>query len=187
MRVLVAAIISEGLLALLAIIVSTLFSVAIAWNATFYSVTVGALLAIPPLILNELVWRLSLRQPNSVYSRFSREIITPLCRHITIPAALVIAVLSGSCEEMFFRGALNLVALKHLGPSAACLITSVLFAAIHFIGNFRRFGGMIPLYTVMGAYLWGAAYYFDSLCCAAILHGVYNFTAIVRIKHTTTR
>jgi membrane protease YdiL (CAAX protease family) len=187
MKVLIAAIVSEGLLVLLSVVVSALFSVSIAWNTSLHLLTLGAALAVPPLCLNEVLWRISLRHPASVFSRFSREIIVPLCRQISIPTALVVAVLSGACEEMFFRGALNLATTQYLGPIGACAVTSVLFAAIHFVGNFRRFGGMIPLYTVMGAYMWGAVYVTDSLFCAAVLHAVYNLLAILRIKRAALR
>lgn len=182
MRVLVAAIVSEGLLVFLSVALVAIFSITITWHASLYSLLLGAILAIPPLCLNEAMWRISLRHPTSVYSRFSREIIVPLCRQISVFTALVVALLSGACEEMFFRGALNLVTATYFGTVSACMITSLLFAAIHFIGNFRRFGGMIPLYAVMGAYMWGVAYATDSLFCAAVLHAVYNFSAILRIK-----
>jgi membrane protease YdiL (CAAX protease family) len=182
MKVLVAAIVSEGLLVLLSVAFGALFSVHITWHASLYSLILGAMLAIPPLCLNEVLWRISLRHPASVYSRFSREIIVPLCRQISVPTAIIVALLSGACEEMFFRGALNLITAAYLGVIAACIITSILFAAIHFIGNFRRFGGMIPLYTLMGGYMWGVAHTTDSLFCGAVLHAVYNFLAILRIK-----
>jgi membrane protease YdiL (CAAX protease family) len=57
-----------------------------------------------------------------------------------------------------------------------------MFAGIHFIGNFKRFGGMMPLYTAMGIYMWLAAYFSGSLFCAAVLHGSYNLAAILQIK-----
>jgi membrane protease YdiL (CAAX protease family) len=182
MRVLIAAIVSEGLLVIVSVALCALFHIEVAWNPSLRLAALGVLLAAPPLLLNEVLWRFSQRHPGSVYSRFSREIILPLCRQITMPTAVVIAILSGACEELFFRGALNAIARAHLGLLGACLSTSVLFAAIHFVGNFRRFGGMIPLYTIMGAYMWVIAHITDSLFCAAILHGAYNFLAIVRIK-----
>lgn len=182
MRVLIAALISEGLLVILSVVLCAVGNIEVSWNASMHFAALGALLATPPLLLNEVLWRVSQRHPTSVYSRFSREIILPLCRQISLPTAVAVAILSGACEELFFRGALNAVARTYLGPLGACVSTSVLFAAIHFVGNFRRFGGMIPLYTIMGSYMWAVASLTDSLFCAAVLHGVYNFLAIVRIK-----
>jgi membrane protease YdiL (CAAX protease family) len=185
MRVLTAAIASEALLVIFSLCLCTLFDVEVFWNPSGHFAALGSLLALPPLLLNEALWRYSRRRPHSVYSRFSREIIIPLCRQITLPTAVAVAILSGACEELFFRGALNVVAQAHLGAIGACAITSVIFAAIHFVGNVRRFGGMIPLYTLMGAYMWTAAHFTGSLFCAAVLHGVYNFIAIVRIKRAS--
>jgi hypothetical protein len=101
--------------------------------------------------------------------------------------ALVIAILSGFAEELLFRGALNTVLEQRAGVLVAALVTSALFAAVHFIGLFKRFGGMIPLYTAVGLYLWLLHYELNSLTAVMVTHGVYNFVAIVLIRYTVRR
>jgi membrane protease YdiL (CAAX protease family) len=182
MRILVAALISEGLLVTLGLLAAWTLSLGIEWNISVRMGAYGIALAIGPLLINYFLWRRTLANPDSVYARFSREIITPLCRQISIPTAISVAILSGSCEEYFFRGVLSAAIARHSYLSVACVVSSILFAAIHFIGSFKRFGGMMPLYTAMGIYMWLAAYLSGSLFCAAMLHGSYNLAAILQIK-----
>ncbi len=184
MRVLIAATVSEGILVILAFLIILAADLTIVWNTTIITAAQGTLLTIPPLIINALLWRYSESHPDSVYGRFSREIIVPLCRQMNTMTTCVVAALSGVCEELFFRGALNYLCYQHLGLGAACAITSILFALVHFVGNFKRYGAMIPIYLVMGVYLWAVHYWTSSLAGVALTHGLYNFLVIttVRIK-----
>jgi len=184
MRVLIAAIISEALLVLLALLTQLIFGVSVRWNPGLWELSLGLCLILPPVVANHFLWGYAKRTPSSVYHRFSQEIIFPLCRQISWPIALIVAILSGVCEEWFFRGSLNQVFLNLLGSPASCLITSILFALIHFIGSFKRYGAMVPLYTLMGIYLWCAHSATDSLAAVALLHGAYNFTVILLVRHS---
>lgn len=185
MRILIAAALSEGLLLIAAAIILSLTDLTVAWNAHWRNIALGLALVIPPLAINQGLWRYSDARPDSIYGRFSREIVVPLCRQMNLPISLTVAVLSGVCEEVFFRGALNYLCMYYIGNLPSCILTSAVFAAMHFIGNFKRYGGMLPLYTAMGVYLWTAHYYTDSLAAVAVLHGAYNFVVItiVRNKH----
>mgnify|MGYP003345214224 CR=1 FL=1 len=69
-----------------------------------------------------------------------------------------------------------------MGQLFAALVSSTLFAYVHFIGNLKRFGGMLPLYTFVGLYLWAVMQLTGSLSAAMVAHGVYNFLAIVLIR-----
>jgi membrane protease YdiL (CAAX protease family) len=182
MRVLSAALIAEGLLVVISLALQYLFDLNVEWNTSPKTILLGTLLIIPPLAVNHFLWGHSQRATHSIYYRFSQEIIIPLCKHITWQVAVLIAILSGVCEEMLFRGALNSLSLRYTNPALSCLLTSLLFAAVHFIGSFKRYGMMIPLYTAMGAYLWGVHYMLQSLSAVAILHGLYNFIVIVLVK-----
>ena len=182
MKILMAALISEGILALASLAIYYVFSMPLVWNASNIALAQGLFLTVPPLIINKLLWSYSESHPDSIFGRFSREIIIPLCRHITPTIAIIVAILSGVCEELFFRGAINSLCLKITGPVFALIFTSFIFAATHFIGNFKRYGAMIPLYTTMGAYLWLVHYYTDSLTAVAVCHGVYNLVVIVMVR-----
>ncbi len=187
MKVLIAAIISETVLVVLALLIQLIFGVAVRWNPGAYELAAGLVLILPPVVANHFLWSYAERTPSSIYHRFSQEIIIPLCRQITLPIALVIAILSGVCEEWFFRGALNGALQSLLGVIPSCIITSIVFALVHFIGSFKRYGAMVPLYTVMGAYLWYVHLATDSLAAVALLHGAYNFTVILLVRSSCTR
>ena len=185
-QIILATLVSESLLLALGLCLSLYLGSAPEWKLTFYTVVIGGLMTIPPFAANVLLWQYSRRSPDSIYNRFSVEVIIPLCQAMTIPTALVVAILSGICEEFFFRGALNDLMRIQTTPEVACLVTSIIFAAIHFLGNLKRYGQMIPLYVVMGCYLWLVHYATESLACVAITHGLYNFCVIILTKKNST-
>jgi membrane protease YdiL (CAAX protease family) len=184
MRVLIAAIVSEGVLVAFAALMQLIFAITLEWRISPLALLAGLLLTIPPILANHLLWNHAERHPSSIYHRFSQEVILPLCRQISWPIALAVALLSGICEEWFFRGALNSLCQQHLTPLASCIVTSLLFALVHFIGSFKRYGGMVPIYTAMGTYLWITHYLTDSLAAVALLHAAYNFTVILLVRRS---
>jgi len=179
--------VSEAILVLLAYLVAYVFSVDLAWNPSLRSIFVGALASLPLVVGNHLLWVWTRTNPDSVYATFSREVVVPLCRRVTPFQALLIGVLSGVGEEALFRGSMNLVLTRWGGPVTALLISSLAFALIHFIGSFKRYGGMIPLYTAVGGVLWLVWLLTDSLAAAAATHATYNFIAIVSIRRMSER
>jgi membrane protease YdiL (CAAX protease family) len=179
-----AALATEGLLVIVSYILTGLFTLHLAWNSSLANLVLGVCCALPLLVGNHLLWRWSLTAPDSVYARFSKQVVVPLCKQVRPPLALLLAVLSGFGEELLFRGALNQIAIANLGWQAAAFLTSLVFAYVHFIGNEKRFGGMIPLYTAVGLYLWGINHLTGSLFCAFVTHAAYNFLAIVWIRRT---
>lgn len=180
--ILMLAVISEVVLVLIAYIVAWFFSLEITWDVSLEALIIGAAAAAPLLVGNHLLWSWTERNPDSVYSRFSREVVVPLCKRVSPRDALLIGLLSGIGEEVLFRGTLNMLLIRSGGLWFALILTSVAFAWIHFIGNTKRYGGMIPLYTAVGAALWFVWYATDSLAAAAATHATYNFLAIVWIR-----
>jgi membrane protease YdiL (CAAX protease family) len=180
--ILATAIITEGILLIVSYIVAGLFEAHLVWGVSGETTLIGVGAALPLLFGNDLLWRWSSKHPYSVYARFSREVIVPLCRNVSVSVACVLALLSGFCEEIFFRGVLNQAITLRLGLVSAAILSSFLFAYIHFIGQVRRFGGMLPLYTAIGVYLWCINALTGSLWSVALTHVVYNFVAIVWIR-----
>lgn len=181
-QIIFATLVSEALLLGLGLCVSPFVTTTGKWNITIHAITLGIVLTLPPLLTNVLLWRYSHSHTSSVFNRFSTEVIVPLCQAMTITTAFIVAVLSGICEEFFFRGALNNLIQTHTNQVLACITTSIIFAVIHFIGNIKRYGAMIPLYVAMGGYLWLVHYLTESIACVAVTHGVYNFTVIMLTK-----
>lgn len=181
-----AALATEGLLIIVSYIFAGLLEAWPHWNASLPNLVLGSALALPLLIMNHVLWRLTRSRPDSVYARFSRQIVVPLCKQVSPPLALFLALASGFGEEIFFRGVANVIASEYLGLLGAALVTSVLFAYVHFIGNVSRFGGMIPLYSLVGLYLWFAVFLTDSLFVAFATHAAYNFLAILWVRRVAS-
>jgi membrane protease YdiL (CAAX protease family) len=185
--ILLVAIISEVILVVLAYTIAFGLSLDIAWNPSFRSIIIGATAALPLLIGNHLLWRWTERNPDSIYARFSREVVVPLCQRVTPVQAFWIGILSGIGEEALFRGSINLAVIRTGGLWIALVVSSVTFACIHFIGSFKRYGGMIPLYSAVGGVLWLVWFLTDSLAAAAATHATYNFIAIIAIRRLSNR
>ncbi len=89
-----------------------------------------------------------------------------------IRSILLIGVVPGVCEELFFRGAL-LGAWERRGTKKALVITSVLFALLH--GSI--FG--LPTQLMMGAVLGYVVILSDSLYVGMIFHTAHNSLTLI--------
>jgi membrane protease YdiL (CAAX protease family) len=181
--ILLAALVTEGLLVIVSYVAIGLWDLPLTWGLSASSIAVGVAAVIPPVLLNELLWRVYGTRPGSVYGKFIREVILPLCKQVQRPTAVALAILSGFGEELFFRGVLHELTATNFGLLASAIITSILFAYVHFIGQVRRFGKLLPLYTGMGLYLWTVCIVSHSLIAAIVAHSLYNFTAIAITRH----
>jgi membrane protease YdiL (CAAX protease family) len=186
-HILTAAIVTEGLLVIVSFIFAALFEISLSWHCSWFFLVVGILAAFPLLFLNNLLWRWSQSRPDSVFARFSRTVIVPLCKQVSPPLAVALAAMSGFGEELFFRGVLNAVAIRHAGLLAAALVTSVVFAYVHFVGLVKTFGGMLPIYTAVGLYFWALHFWTQSLFAVTVTHAIYNLCAILWVRFTNSR
>jgi membrane protease YdiL (CAAX protease family) len=185
--ILLLAIISEAVLLLIAYVMAYTFSLDLGWNLSVRTLAIGIAAALPLLVGNHLLWSWTRNNPDSVYARFSREVVVPLCRRVTPMQALWVGILSGIGEEALFRGSINLLVARWGGLWTALLISSFAFAWVHFIGSLKRYGGMIPLYSAVGGILWIVWFLTDSIAAAAATHATYNFLAIVSIRKLSFR
>lgn len=87
---------------------------------------------------------------------------------------LIVGVLTGLAEELFFRGALQQVLLtKPMNKHLAVWIAAVLFSLMHI-----QPVGFIPR-AILGAYFGYVSLWSDSLWTAAICHALNNIIALV--------
>jgi membrane protease YdiL (CAAX protease family) len=153
------------------------------------SVILGVLFTFPLLFVGiVLIENHSIGSKIPEYEFFRNEVVVPLCLALSPGGALLIALASGFCEELFFRGALLSALHERLGFIAAGLISSLLFAIVHFIGVVWRFRVLILLYTTAGVYLWLVAVYCGDLLSVMITHALYNYCVIrfVQKKYSQT-
>lgn len=91
-----------------------------------------------------------------------------------IVGLLVIGCLTGLCEELFFRGALQrLLQGQAIGPHAAIWISAVVFSVMHF-----QFYGFVPR-IILGAFFGYLLYWSDSLWLPALAHALNNGLVVV--------
>lgn len=185
--ILLIAALSEAALLLLSYGITFVSGGSLYWNPTLPSILVGLALALPLLVGNAALWRWTHHHPDSIYAKFSREVVVPLCRQVPPFHAFLIGLLSGVGEEALFRGALNHFVTLWAGQFLSLIITSFAFASIHFVGSFKRYGRMIPLYSLVGGLLWCEHLTTDSLSAVAATHGFYNFCAIVWIRQMSKK
>lgn len=181
--ILLAALITEGLVTIVACILWGLFDIEIFWGDPLRGILFGVLWVIPLFIGNECLFSFITRNPSSIFARFSNEIVTPLCKAVPPALALVLGILSGFGEELLFRAVLLPLLTPVAGIYGAVLLSSALFAWVHFIGQERKYGPLIPLYTVVGIYFCGAFLLHGSVLPVMVCHGLYNFSVILRTRN----
>jgi membrane protease YdiL (CAAX protease family) len=86
---------------------------------------------------------------------------------------ILIALLPGLGEELFFRGALQRVFQEWKGPIVAIWITAFIFSAIHF-----QFYGFLPR-MLLGAFLGYLFYWSGNLWLPILAHFINNFIAVI--------
>lgn len=87
---------------------------------------------------------------------------------------LIVGVLTGVCEELFFRGAIQRVLMSGgMRPAIAIWITAFLFSALHF-----QFYGFVPR-LLMGAYFGWLMLRTGSLWTSAIAHALNNSIVVI--------
>jgi membrane protease YdiL (CAAX protease family) len=144
----------------------------------------GVLFALPLLCIGLVILEMPAvgsRIPE--YDFFKHEIVIPLCLSLTAHGALLIALMSGLCEELLFRGALDTFAAGYTGALVAGVISSVAFSLTHFIGVMWKFRALACLYTLAGGYLWIELQFTGDLMAPMITHAFYNFVVIRFIQY----
>lgn len=92
-----------------------------------------------------------------------------------VVSVLIMGVLTGLAEELFFRGALQrlLGMLRGFNPHAAIWLTAFVFSFVHF-----QFFGFVPR-LLLGAFFGYALYWSGSLWLPVLLHMLNNSIVVV--------
>lgn len=106
--------------------------------------------------------------------RFKQEYIVPLAVLLGPAEALAVSVAAGIGEEFFFRGALQV--------EFGIVLSSLLFAVVHFGPAARQYFGVLTIYFAVSIYF-GLLYQLTGdLWATAAAHGLYDFLALVIIR-----
>ena len=176
------AVVVEGGLALVALVVAWLFRVPLrdmfpAVGAPLVSAIVRGLLATLPMLV--IFWLLV--NPNWPMMRQLREqvqwLIDEMFPSRSIAQFAMVAILAGVGEELLFRGALQSILGNWTTPIIGLVITSLLFGLAHALSKLY-----FLFAVVVGAFLGWMTLKYNDLVAPMVAHGVYDFLALVYLS-----
>jgi membrane protease YdiL (CAAX protease family) len=174
------AVLLEGGLAVLALGLGWLFGQP-AWADLHWDprdAALGALASLPLL----LVFLICTRWPVGPLARirqFADEVIRPLFAACRLPDLAVISLLAGFGEEMLFRGVIQGVLSRWLGPWTGVPLAGILFGLMHLIT--LSYAVMAALMGIYLGWVWAAS---ENLLVVIVAHALYDFLALVYLVGT---
>jgi membrane protease YdiL (CAAX protease family) len=141
------------------------------------AVGLGALLALPLIVLLAGLMYVP-SGPIASLRRFVDEFVVPLFRGMPLWQFATISIAAGVCEELLFRGVLQVGVQDWLGPPHgawfAIFVTAILFALAHAVTReYALAAGLISIY------LGGSLVVSGDLLVPITAHAVYDFVALV--------
>jgi len=109
-----------------------------------------------------------------------RETVAPLFASCSLPELLLIAIMAGIGEEVFFRGFLQGSLGRVVNPWIALALVSALFGAVHMVSI-----GYAIVAGLLGAYLGTLLLLTGNLFVAVAVHTLFDFVALLMISRMT--
>lgn len=184
-HVLTVAVIGEGLLGFGALIWAHFAGITLPWSFAVQDAAAGLVAALPLAMVSiGFIERGDFGTRIPGYSEFRDKILLPICGVLSFQGSLFISLISGVCEELFFRGAVYLHAAQLFGEFPAILLSSFVFGYVHFIGVAHRFKTLLLLYIGAGMYLCTVFLFTRNLMTVMTTHAVYNFLVIEYVRRS---
>lgn len=164
----------EVLLLGLAVGLANLFETPIHWRGSSISVEIalGALATLP--LFGFLVWSVRTRfAPTRSILDFLDRAMLPRVASWSLAQLAAVSVLAGVGEEALFRGVLQPLAGRWLGPAVGLLLVSLLFGLVHAVNR-----AYLLVTTIMGLYLGGLYLGRESLLAPITCHALYDLLAL---------
>ena len=172
--ILLAALLSEGAILLLAWFQGWLFGTppfaraALTWQA------VGAGVAGTVPLFVAMWWTGTSSWPPVVRLREQvEEVVREVFVHLSVTDIAIISILAGVAEEGLFRGVLQTAFGEWITPGAGLAVASILFGLVHFV---------TPLYAVLagliGVWLGGLFMVTGNLLGPIVAHALYDFIVL---------
>lgn len=135
-------------------------------------IAAGLLATLPPYAA--MVWSTRTMMPPFPRVRSDVDrLVVPLLRGVSVRDMVLIALLAGVGEEIFFRGLLQTGLAGWIGLGPALILTSILFGALHWITpTYALLAGLI------GLYLGGFMAVSGNLIVPVLVHALYDFLAL---------
>ncbi|MBL8822450.1 MAG: CPBP family intramembrane metalloprotease [Planctomycetia bacterium] len=143
------------------------------WNR--YDIMIGCLGAVPPLVLILAMDRFPIG-PFRHISDISDKFLRPLLANCKWPDYFLLAFLAGFCEELLFRGWMQLFLINWVPVWCSVLITGIIFGLCHLITPaYFIIACLISIYLSC-LYIWSG-----NLVVPMLTHGVYDLIAIFAV------
>lgn len=183
--VLKVALIAEGAIILLSMLWSNLRQIQLPLDFTSQNLLMGVKASGPIIAFNFGIFAVLANRnvKYNVYRTFRDQVVMPICAKLDVPSALAISLLSGTAEELFFRGVLLLELEPICGITFACVISSAIFAYVHFIGMVRHYLPLLIFYFLFGLYFAYVSLKTGNLVPVMTSHALYNFIAILYMRY----
>jgi membrane protease YdiL (CAAX protease family) len=176
------AVVIEGGLAVLALILAWLFDVSLRdlfakdGGALAAAIGLGVLATLPMLVvfwcLMNIQWPV-LRQLREQVEWLVQEMFP----NASIMQFAMVAALAGVGEELLFRGVLQTKLIDWTTPTVGLLLASLLFGLAHALSKLY-----FAFAIAVGAFLGWMALYYQDLVAPMVAHGLYDFLALVYLS-----
>ena len=175
------AVVIEGALALLAVVLAWLFSVPLReqfprGEALGWGVVRGLVAAVPMLIV--FWWLVHSSRPTFRELRRQVEwLIGEMFPSASIGQLAMVAVLAGVGEELLFRGVLQTKLIDWTTPAVGLVLSSLVFGAAHTLSKLY-----FSLATLIGLCFGWMAWHYHDLVAPIVAHTVYDFVALLYLS-----
>lgn len=173
------AVVVEGGLALLALVLAWVFQVPLSnqippWGAPLAWALGRGLVAMLPMLI-VFWWLIHSQRP--VLRRLREQVewlIGEMFPQASVAQFGLIAALAGVGEELLFRGVIQSLLIDWTNSTLGIVITSFLFGAAHALSMLY-----FLLATLIGVYFGLLTLYYNDLVAPMIAHGTYDFVALL--------
>jgi membrane protease YdiL (CAAX protease family) len=157
--------------------------------AVWFAIPVASRFSLEPPTLMRCVWAtapmlallvVAIRtrwKPLVDLRRFVESLVNEFFRDARWWELAAISIAAGVGEEMLFRGALQPLGERWLGPTAGLIAISVLFGVVHAASALY-----FALATAIGVYLGWLAQRYDDLVTPIFVHTAYDWAALLAMQ-----
>lgn len=149
---------------------------------SFQHKLMSGLVATVPLFAAMVVIEIFPWAPTKEIRRFINENVVPWISPLAIWQLILLGVTAGICEELLFRGAIQIVAMRWLPAAGAIGLAAAIFGAAHFATWWYAI-----LATAAGIFLGWLFVATDSLIPPTVAHAVYDVIALIYLARFPRR
>jgi membrane protease YdiL (CAAX protease family) len=177
-RIVAIAVAFEAALGLAAVALSSYFHLPLAQRLRVTQATaVRSCFALLPMLLLLWIAMHTHWRPIATLRRQVQRMVREMFAGVGWAGLAMVSLAAGVGEELLFRGALQPLAERWLGPLNALIIVSVVFGALH-AASWLYF----LLAAAVGVYFGWLAQSFDDLTAPILVHSLYDFAALMALQ-----